>query len=81
MHPQAFESNAAAEALANLAQATETDCNTVASLANANMQLTIKVANLTTKLSAKDRGIAALLGKMVNSSQQSKTLQQANHWW
>eukprot|EP00957_Ditylum_brightwellii_P127831 9748824-Ditylum_brightwellii.AAC.1 len=48
-HPQTFKSNFVAEALVNLAQATEADHTTVSSLATANMQLTTEVANLTTK--------------------------------
>eukprot|EP00957_Ditylum_brightwellii_P046289 3512639-Ditylum_brightwellii.AAC.1 len=71
--------NAAAEALANLAQATEADCTTVANLATANTQLTTKVANLTTKLNAKDRDISALMEKSDNSQQPLKSSQTSKH--
>eukprot|EP00957_Ditylum_brightwellii_P012637 955255-Ditylum_brightwellii.AAC.1 len=59
-----METNAAAEALANLAQATEADYTTVVNLTTANTQLTTKVVNLTTKLNAKDRDISALTEKI-----------------
>eukprot|EP00957_Ditylum_brightwellii_P050651 3839949-Ditylum_brightwellii.AAC.1 len=38
-HPQTFKINAAADVLANLAQATKADCTTVANLTNTNTQL------------------------------------------
>eukprot|EP00957_Ditylum_brightwellii_P018880 1419662-Ditylum_brightwellii.AAC.1 len=60
-HPVASESNAAADALANLVQATKANRTTVVQLANANTQLTTEVANLTNKLNAKDKNIGKLL--------------------
>eukprot|EP00957_Ditylum_brightwellii_P044429 3371126-Ditylum_brightwellii.AAC.1 len=64
MHPSAFESTAAADALANLAQAMEADRTTVANLATANTNLTNEVANLTSKLSQTDKDIDALSKKI-----------------
>eukprot|EP00957_Ditylum_brightwellii_P080130 6094009-Ditylum_brightwellii.AAC.1 len=79
MYPVAMETNAAAEALANLAQATDADHTAVANLATANTRLTTKVANLTTKLNAKDKDISALTEKLGNLQQPSKSSQASKH--
>eukprot|EP00957_Ditylum_brightwellii_P099483 7578146-Ditylum_brightwellii.AAC.3 len=60
MYPTVFKSTTAADALVNLAQATEADCTIIANLASINTNLTTEVVHLKSKLAAKYKDITTL---------------------